>query len=306
MRFVVLMIGVLSCSFSAELSAQDAKASVSDITQSLKDTEAEIRTLSVTSSFDILHRYMPGEDYQEIQLTAKEEVAVDSEGRCRVKADTESFRKLNGGIEKTPQLSIGVFDGQAARSMTGKTRMAHGIVSSSRSDLEFRLDPRNVTTHYFFKPVSSMLEKRGADIVEETMWDGRPVIVIETKPHEGEDRRKSRFYVDPDRNFTVVRRAVAVQYPPHERWMEYTRIEGFDHKEVYPGVWLPSRVVHESFDPTVEHAVNGSEPPLSWRWNVKLSHWKVNAELPPSTFALEFSPGVYVNDRVTGQSYQAR
>ena len=131
----------------------------------------------------------------------------------------------------------------------------------------------------------------------------RAVGWVETIPFDGKDRRKSRFFLDPKRGFTVVRRAISIQYPPHERWMEYTRIEGFDYEQIAPDVWLPGRVVHESFDPTVQQAQDGSDPALSWRWKVRLENWRVNEEYPPETFELKFAPGVLVNDRQTGRTF---
>lgn len=299
---IIAVLAAVACFFSS-IRADEPQATVIDLGRSIEQLEERVNSLSVNATFDILHRYFPGEDSQDVSLTSLEWITVDREGRCRVQVDTQSFRKLNGGIEKTPKVAIGVFDGKVARVMEGQSTMSSGTVSSLRSEIPLRLDPRNISTHYFFKPLSQILTKRGAVVVGQVIWDGRPVIVVETTPIEGNDRRKFRFYVDPERDFTVVRRAIAVQYPPHERWMEYTRIECFDFEQIEPEVWLPGRIVHESFDPTVQNAKDGSEPPLSWRWKVSWENWKVNEECQPEIFELKFAPGVFVNDRITGRNY---
>ena len=300
--WLVWMLCVL-LSLSATARAVDPQVNVADIVQPLEQAEKRVHSLAVNANFDILHRFFPGEEYRDVTLTSIESIIVDREGRCRVQIDTQSFRKLGTSIEMTPKVAIGTFDGKVARVMEGQARMSSGAESSLRSEVPLRLDPRNLTTHYFFKPISELLARRGAQVIGEETWNGNSVIVVETIPFEGEDRRKFRFFLDPQRGLTVVRRAIAIQYPPYERWMEYSRIEGFDYEQIAPDVWLPGRVVYESFDPTVQHSKDGSEPPLSWRWKVNFENWRVNEDYPPETFELKFAPGVLVNDRTTGRSF---
>jgi hypothetical protein len=135
-------------------------------------------------------------------------------------------------------------------------------------------------------------------IGESDRWEGRPVIVVETTPSEWNDERERRgthrFWIDPARNFVIVRRAALVNHGPEHEWMEFGRIESYEHEEVEPGIWLPKRVRSESFGVPITPDI---EPRLMLRIEATNRDWRVNAEIPDSRFELEFPPGVRVTDR---------
>lgn len=276
-----------------------------EVVQGLQRTEMAVQTLSVKSDFQTRQRLDVVPASPEIALHGTTEVTVDALGRCRVKSTFDSWHLDDKQVViDRDQSMLGVFDGKVAWTLQGTGKSAVGTIADNRGEVSLRLDPRNVSTHYFDQPVSSRLLKRGASIVELSTWDGSPVLVVETTPTGDQDQRKVRFHIDPRRNFTIVRRAIAIRYPPHERWMEYTRIEGYDFREVQAGVWLPDRVVHESLDPTIENASQGTAPPVAWHWDVKFTDWKVNPSLNDETFELQFPLGIFVNNRITGKSYR--
>lgn len=305
MRFASVVTVLAGCLSAADVrGAAVTEMSLEDIVQAIVDSEQEVRSLSVTNRMQVVQQYFPGQPDVEVRLDVVESIILDADGRTRVEIDGQGFRHTTDGEpEVYPQQVLGVYDGQQMRQTSGLDRFTQGLVTSSRSDLAMRLDPRHVTTHYFYKPVSGLLKKSGV-LVGEVDWDGRTVMRLETTPSGTDDKRRYVFLIDPGYNFAIVKRAVEIQFSGHERWMEYTRIVGSEYEEVHPGVWLPGHAVHESLDPTRENAADGTDPALAWRWDVVMEDWQVNPELTEALFRLDFSPGVYVNDQVTGRSFQ--
>jgi hypothetical protein len=302
LRFLIATL-VLVC---LGASRSTAAIKVDDLLRALKDVEREVQSLSVTSRIEVLHRYFPGNADKEVKLSVTEKVIVDVNGRCRVETQGQSFKDAAVPVVY-PEISLAVFDGHLGKMMYGSERYTQGIVAPDRSRISLRMDPRNVVSHYFGKPISQTLTEGSARIAGEVDWDGHKVLLFETKPNRNaHDERKYRFLVDPSLNFAVVKRAIAIRFPPYDGWIEYTRISCHDYQEAHPGVWLPTRVIHESFDPTAEHVKKNVDPPLSWRWNISMTDWKVNPDLPESLLDLAFSPDVYVNDMVVGHSYKVK
>ena len=65
---------------------------------------------------------------------------------------------------------------------------------------------------------------------------------METSPRgDGEEQRRYRFWIDTERGI-VVRRAITVRFKEGQPWQEYARIEGREHREIAPGIWLPMKV----------------------------------------------------------------
>jgi hypothetical protein len=253
----------------------------------------------------VLYRFFPeSNDDKEVTLNVVEQVTIDAKGRVRVEVDGQSFRH-GEEIEVYPHKSLGVYDGQVMKSMSGRQNYTHGLITSSRGDVGLRMDPWSVTTHYFSKPISEILAEKSAFVADRVEWKGKQVLRVQTKPTVNKtDSRKYVFLIDPAMNYAVVKRAIAIQFEGQERWMEYTRIVGEDFFEAHPGIWVPKRVVHESFAPTLEDAKKGAKPALSWRWDIRMDDWKINPEVPDAVFELDFDPGLYINDKIAGRSFQ--
>lgn len=280
-----------------------AAVTLDEITALLNDVEREVKLVSVTSEFKILHRYFPGRPEREVKLNAVQHAVVDSKGRVRVETDGDGFRD-GDVIEMYHQKSLGTFDGETTRSMTGDKSFTHGYITSLPTDTWMRFDPRLATTHYFSQPVSEILAEMGGTVLGPESWEGMEVVRVETLPIERGAKRKYVFFLSPKHNFAIVRRAAAIQFEGQNEWVEYTRIAGSDYIEPHAGIWVPRTVTYESFDPTEETVAAGIESPLSWRWEIQMKDWAINPVFDASLFTLEFGPGVYVNDKVTGRNYQ--
>lgn len=279
-------------------------AAYEDVLKILRDNEAYVRSLSVKTQVTVFQRTF-NEPRQDVNLKLSETIIVDSQGRCRVETDGESFTS-GSEVRVYPEKAIGVFDGHSMQTMSGERYFDRGLITSNRSDLPMRLDPLLAITHYFDKPVTVLLSERpGASIGRETTWEGRPALELHSAVYDNEgDDRQYRITVVPELNYAIVRRATAVRYDGLDRWDDYTRIITSDYFEAQPGFWLPRQAIHESFEPTREQATRGTDPDTSWRWNVSFTDWQLNPEISDSAFAFKFASGVYVNDQVVGRSYK--
>ncbi|MFO1044300.1 MAG: hypothetical protein U0941_21150 [Planctomycetaceae bacterium] len=284
-------------------SAVSAAVTFDEIISLLGDIERETKSISVTCEFKIVHKYFPGRPEREVKLNLVQHATVDSRGRVRVETDGDGFRD-GDVVEMYHQKTLGAFDGETTRSMTGDKNFTHGYITSLATDTWMRFDPRLATTHYFSQPVSEILKEMGGTVVGTESWNGFDVIRLETIPIERGAKRKYVFFLSPQHNFAIVRRAAAIQFEGQEQWVEYTRIACSDYFEPYAGIWVPRSAVYESFDPTADTVAKGAESPLSWRWEIQLKDWAINPVFDASLFTLEFGPGIYVNDKVTGRNYQ--
>jgi hypothetical protein len=110
---------------------------------------------------------------------------------------------------------------------------------------------------------------------------------------------KSRFLVDPARNFTVVRKSSLIQFPSKGDWIEYYWLEGTDYEEKAPGIWLPANVVCESYSTNK----NGSKT-FTVRHTVSNKSWKANPDCTDGLFTLKFPSKLFVVDYVNGLDYE--
>lgn len=214
----------------------------------------------------------------------------------------QSYRVGDDGVAVIrPRKSIGTFNGDACRVASGSSKLVFGMITTVRNDLSLAMDPRRMTTHYFDKPVSQLITKHRGRIVGRIRHDEREAIVVETEPHFNKNYFKLRFWIAPSLGFAVVKRANMIRFPGHDRWIDFNRIVGSDHREIEPGIWLPMRAVYESFGVKEEDARDGTEPLLSSRYKIVNSNWIVNPQVDDSLFTLEFPPGIQVEDQTRGR-----
>ena len=110
-------------------------------------------------------------------------------------------------------------------------------------------------------------------------WDGRNVKVVETVPAVRDAEWKNEFWVDPERNFTVVRRRNLMRWRGQDEWTAIYEVDSTKHSQVAPGIWLPGQVRTQNHQ-LVATGVN--------------SEWTVNEPIPESRFHLEFPDGIRV------------
>lgn len=284
------------------------QASIRDVCSALRDTHAAIENFSVAFRKDITIRPLNAPD-KLVSLYEMATLVADARGRGRYEAKRSSIDYVAGGKNKIhEEVVVAAFDGKRTKSMVRVGKYSRGTITEARSDIPWEMDPWNFLTHYFGEPIYKQLEQPGANSIGEFKWHGRSVLGFETSavadPSDPGCQWKYRFLIDTDRNFAVVERAGLVQLASDLNWVVYTRISAYDHTEVAPGIWAPMRIEHESFNPTKEGTRKGLPPPLSWRWDIKVTKWTFNQPLPDSQFDVRFEPTTVVNDRVLGRFYQ--
>ena len=299
----IVFIALVQLSTAADSPKADrpatAKAdfpSAEAILAGLKANEANIKNLMVTTTFDKLVTFGLPEG-KEARLKFKTQALVTTDGKMAY--STEGDLTFNFGDGKIlVGKATGVHDGDVFKEIGFSANGTPRSASINEHATWYGVNPLEFTIWYFQKPISQTFADRELIVVEESQWDDRDVLVVETSPFTNVQKWKTRFWIDLDRNYTVVRRAALVQYEPDQPWQEYTRIEGREHREIEPGVWLPMQVKYES----VNTSKDLKPPMVAWRHEGTNENWKVNQELPTNRFKLEFPSGVIVNDHRPKQS----
>jgi len=117
--------------------------------------------------------------------------------------------------------------------------------------------------------------------------EGLDLILVETKVNVRENgyRSKCRYWIDPARGFTIVRRQTFEPLPDGIGWGLHHQMDCREFAEVVPSVWLPM-VVEESLN-----LVKASPPYTSSRESIRVSEWRVNEDLAADTFQPDWDPG---------------
>ena len=186
---------------------------------------------------------------------------------------------------------LSVYDGRASLQFQNATIAQIPSVSIERYPSWWVDSPLELTTQYFREPISKSLRDSGGAIVGSGELNGRQVVIAETEPFVSDAARKMRFSIDAERNFTVIRREIMIQFRGESEWKTYSFRESKQLQE-QNDVWLPSEAVYESVEP-----YPGEKPArLLWRHELKLSDWKVNQSPPASVFRSPIPEGGWVND----------
>ncbi len=279
-----------------------ADPGIDDLRQGVMDREAAIRGFKLSCQ---INTFLRSTDGKKISLSGLEHVTASADVGGRIRYESSgSVREERGDRQEAV---LGAFDGNQARSMQtrGTDRFVVAVIDRTRSAVSFRLDPSEFVNQFFNEPVSNVLQRPNLIAVGKEAWDGRDAQVLETDydpPEQGVDYRKVRFWIDPSRGFAVVKRAALARRSPEQEWAEYYRAEGFDHREIDAGLWLPMRVVVETANVTDKQIEQGT---VLASYKVQVQEWELNPKFANSEFRLAFPAGVNVTDRISGRSFQA-
>lgn len=283
--------------------ASQPTLSVDEILLGLEQAEARIRAFQVGVDMKIRMAAdrKPG---TYVDLEAHTSVLIDGSGRFR-------FSERGTSVNWSPPVSVhpihieAAFDGVILRQMSGSDRFATGLESSQPTDASTRLDLSQFLFVYQGKFVAQWLREREGKVVGSEQIEGGRALVLETRPVlVGGIEWKQRFVVLPEKGFAVVCRSALKRYPENPEWFEYTRTESFELSECSEGLFLPGRGVYQSWTIPKADALNGKRPfPNAWRYELSFRKWKANPPVTDEDFALQFEPGVFINDRNSGRSY---
>ncbi len=284
--------GQTNASGSPAAVAADNDNEAAAILDGLHQTEKAIRNLSVTTDYVKRQMFLLPVD-KPVEMTLVTKAVIDHEGRSH--EDTDGQRGDVDSNGKTLSLHRGRWIGTDNGKSVRRLDYWHGN-NWSRATHEdaftwHGIDPREFTTHFRGRVVSDIVRQPGSRIAGRTTRNGRAVVVVETAPFGPAEPRRHRFWIDPERRI-VVRRALEIHFTEGQPWQEYIRLEGRDHREVSPGIWLPTRITHECVRVTPE--LRPEE--LHWRYEGTNRDWRVNRELPADTFELNFPAGIEVVD----------
>jgi len=139
------------------------------------------------------------------------------------------------------------------------------------------------TVNHHDDPVSGILEEHGGRVIGTMTWDDSKAVVFETKPVTRDNGYQSRrrYWIDPTRGYIVVRRQFLQPQNEGGRWTVSDQIDGRQHKEVQPGIWLPTKVEMTKYWVPKDEARH-----MTGKDVVEISEWRVNEEFPDDYFEL--------------------
>lgn len=297
-----LAFGIAASAMSADTAAESKTVSPDAVLAGLKRTENRVQNFSVRIHSTKYYNAGPTRLDAPVKTQADADYVVEFPKKIACDYTFEQFTiRPDKQVSIYPKRGKLAFDGKVCHVLEGPRNVDawHGEIWSYAM-WNAGPDPSEFTTNYFQQPISSSLEKHGIVLAGRTKWEGRPVIIVETPPIKsktGPEQRKLSYWIDVERNWLVVRRAILVQYRsdathPDQKWQEYQRVESRNHTEVWPGVWLPREFMSETL-----HVSEKQKPPeMAWRDEGEARGWAINRKLPANQFKLDFPPGTPVDD----------
>jgi hypothetical protein len=158
------------------------------------------------------------------------------------------------------------------------------------------VDPREYVDMFMGQSIRATLESEGAIIVGRDDVNGLRCLIVRTRetPEPGDPSRlwRKTFWVAPDRQFAVVRRANEVLLPGRTEWFTNYHVELDDLRRVGP-VWLPYRATY-----VLSVALFSPENPngeTAYHSNVTISDYLVNLSAPSSWIDVRCPSGIVVS-----------
>lgn len=103
---------------------------------------------------------------------------------------------------------------------------------------------------------------------------------------------KGSFWLAPSLGFATIRAEMNRRVGPNGPWRQVLLREASEFAQ-HAGLWLPGRVVYRR-----SNAYDDGGYELEAEIDVKFEDWRVNSDLPPGTFVLDFPDGTGVADQV--------
>ncbi|MFC1758831.1 M56 family metallopeptidase [Planctomycetota bacterium] len=268
----------------------------------LQNSEQAIRSLSVAMQCERI-RHLTTEEVErfalrdrKIQSRFTEEWSIQSDGRGWNKSvATETMTDIAGKETVQENEYERTFDGTVARSI--KTKRLHSGLIDKSGRIEFEnasltrngMSPFDFTIRDNRSPISAIIAKQHGRVEQPGNWNGHSYAVIGTYLKRNDGELRHEFWIDPTRGFLVARSRTFFRATPENEWSLQTIVESSGHKEVVPGVWLPSKVESQWL-----RSDQGETPDAFMKFSGTCSNWKVNREIPASQLTLEFPEGIHV------------
>ena len=257
-----------------------------ELAEQTRITESKVRSISVTMNSSNITRRLSRNGLTEASGHHRETWYVDTsgigwaEGQGTVSQSNPDGTKTDGVEEYWA-----TFDGEVGK------RFMQLSIEGERSDafasIEKRLRGRLDSPKRFIEHVSSFIETGNCTIAEAQSWDGREVIVVQNHANVEKSNRKTEYWIDPELQFTVVRRRLLKLDEESGKWsVEWTR-DSHDHRKVADRVWLPQKATFKSY----------SSPDLASIETVVLfTDWRIDEKVDREKLRREFPEGVKVRN----------
>jgi hypothetical protein len=215
------------------------------ILRGLEDIDRVLRDYSV--EFDVRKQQSvpPVEKQNFIKQTAKGVYKADKAGRVFCEATLNTVQEGKPLVMKERS----VFNGEVVRRAEGASRLDSGRITKNVAKVFFQgINPRHFWTHYQYEPAEKYLVKYDGKVIGTDTVGGRKVVVVQIKTtltNGGEFT--GRFFFDPERSYTIAKVGNYYRIPPAIEWTEFARTEVQKAVQDTSGIWLPTRVLDESY-----------------------------------------------------------
>ncbi|WP_146518098.1 hypothetical protein [Stieleria varia] len=283
--------------------AQDSASelTIAQVLKGLQKTEEAVQSVSVTmqakriseNSLAMIQAMRMRDQSTRSSFTEQWQQDRDGRGWNRAKGQTVETR-VDGTVNSTQFDVHATFDGRQGAMLRQETR-EDGTVSRRGSVqaglMRTGVPPLDLLTHHQGFDVSELLTD-GAVVVGNESWDGHRVIVVESNPVENNGEYKSQYWIDPQRDYVVVRRRNLTRRLPEDPWQAIYSVDCFGHQEIADGVWAPKIAWTRMFGLTPDGI---GQAPIIMKCDVVCADWELNVEIPEEQLTLEFPPGLRVN-----------
>ncbi|MCO6045324.1 M56 family metallopeptidase [Aeoliella sp. ICT_H6.2] len=272
---------------------------IDEVIAGLKKAESSIKTLAVNCDVEYeINLTEPGKPLPDDLLIEDGAVSmhrvgsatweIDKSGAGRLEATyLKTNTRFDGTQREKREGFVSVFDGTRGvfettiSSKEGTVlyrdrRQTDNFTRTSDSPLDFSICKNG---HL----ISELLTQHGGALAGKKEWDGRSLVVVDVEPVRVRDDYvyKQQFWVDPERNYLVVRRFSHVQRGEGLPWGLHLQIDLSSVQEVSPGIWLPFQVDKWNY-----HVTEVGQGHLVSREHVAVSQWKANAPIAPERLKL--------------------
>ena len=250
-----------------------------ELVEQIRVTENKSHSISVTMNASNITRSSTSNGLSEAKANHRETWFVDTEGIGWAEGQG-TVSQLNPDGTKT----VGVeeywatFDGGIGKRFM---RIAiEGEESSALGSIEKRLRGRMDSPLRFIEHVSSFIEAGNCTIADSQTWDGREVIVVQNHANTEKSNRRSEYWIDPELQFTVVRRMQLKRDEQSGDWsIEWTR-DSHDHRKLADRVWLPQKGSFKLYSSPDFASIETEIRFTDWRIDEKVDREKLNREFP--------------------------
>lgn len=261
--------------------------SLEELVAQTRVTESRIHSLAVTMNGSNITRRQTRYGPTEANGKFRETWHVDIGGiGWAAGHGTVSQRNADGIKTVGEEKFSATFDGTVGNRIM---RLAvEGEEDTVLASIEEQLRGRMDSPWHFVERVSALIEAGDTNISGSQTWDGREVIVLQKMRTDTEKAsRKTEIWIDPELQFTVVRRRQLKRAEQSGNWeVEWTR-DSHDHHKLADRVWLPKRASFKIY---------ASPGTTNIESEYVFTDWRINEEIDQGRLGLEFPEGIRVRN----------